>query len=211
MLNYLYNHIPAFRTWANKKAFDNQSKPNGFEGAEVVFTDSNGKRYYKYKDDFDLPVARFGKLQDAITELERRLTRNEVELFLNAMEQSIMTGIRSNSQEGMVKEFAKLTVLVDEMEFREEVVLHPEIFFDIAAIAYIREDENPAVFDLDIQLQKIAQFKLDSTGGLRDFFYESSLKAYLPFFDLSNSDLGQLFQLMEQTIQSKLASISRLS
>lgn len=178
-----------FKGKALEFAFNQQSKPKGFSDTKQVFIDSNGKRYYQYLDDMNIPIKRLQELDRVRMEMDSKLSNKELKTFLNVMSEELNNAV--NTTKNKVTNIAKIGFLIEEMKSRDTILFHADLQFELAAIVLIREDENPAEFDLDIHRQKVEQFKKDSEGGLRDFFYNAGLKQYLPFLELSTEDYNQ--------------------
>lgn len=168
-----------FKTDFKKYLFDEQGKPPSFDLLETIFVDSNGKQYYRYKDDFDIPILRKGKLEQLIKELNYGISKDEMTLFLDAMEKALNKG---------QADVSKIGFLVTQMRERKEILIHPEILFEMVTTLYIREDENPTLIDEEIHADKFQQLKKDSQGGLYDFFYTAGLQKYIPYLTKLEDD-----------------------
>ncbi len=112
--------------------------------------------------------------------LRAGVSESEFDLILEAMEKALNSGKKS--------ELAQIGHCIIEFKKRKELIFHPEIMFDIAALRYIREDELPHKIDPEIHKQKIKQFMKDSEGGLYDFFYKAGLNRYIPYLEKSEND-----------------------
>lgn len=188
MLKLLYK---AFPRQFNKLAFNSQSKPVDKSLLEFCFIDSNGYKYYRYSDDFEIPISRKGHFEKCFLELESCLSGSELQLLLDAMEKALA---EKDRQGNMKPNIALMGHLVTEIKNRKQLLLHPDIMMDMVACLYIREDENPATIDLEIHTYKVEQFKADSRGGLYDFFYSAGLSKYLPYLEKSAEDWGAIFE-----------------
>lgn len=177
----------AFPTQFNKLAFNSQTKPINFDKLSFQFIDSNGKKYYRYMDDFEMPIVRKGYIEKCFKELEYCLNADEMTDILTAMKLAIN---KRDNRGNMTPDIAMIGHLITEIENRKKTLLHPEILFDITATMLIREDENPSELDIELHGSKIEQFKKDSQTGLRDFFYTAGLTTYLPFLEQFGGDLN---------------------
>jgi len=169
-----------------KYIFERQSKPVGKEKMELMFVDSNGKRYYKYIDDLDIPAERWGHINRLYQELGNCISGDELELFINAMDKELNPEVESGERKKI--DIGKIIVLVKEMKMRKEMLLHPDLMIEIVSSHYIREDENAAVWDEELHREKCKQFQKDKGGGLRDFFQDAGLTVLMPFLRLSEND-----------------------
>lgn len=176
-----------------KHYFLDQSKKSGFENMEKVFIDSNGKAYYRPINDFDLPHERTKELEKKIMRLKAGLSEEEMDLILDAMEKALNSGKKS--------ELAVIGHCIIEIRKRKEILIHPDMMMDIAALRYIREDEDPSKIDAGIHKDKIAQFKKDSSGGLYDFFYKAGFSQIIPYLSKLEKDWNEY--MMESEIKIK--------
>ena len=167
-----------------KMAFETQSKKQWLKDTEFAFIDSDGRRYYRFIDDMNIPIMRKGHIERLLVELNAKLSWSELNLFIDAMKKRIDDITNSNAIKGRIQGLAHISLLVEEMSNRQKLILHPELLFEIAAATYIREDEDPTQIDIEIEKQKVEQFKKDTAkgGGLYDFFYKAGLNEFMPTF-----------------------------
>lgn len=203
ILSLLYR---AFPNQFHKLVFESQRKPFSFEKLQFAFVDSNGKRYYRYSDDLDMPIVRKGYFEKCFMEFDAAISDKELKLIIHAMQAAIH---RKDKQGRMNPDIAMIGHLITEMENRNGQLIHPEIMFDMVATLYIREDENPGTVDQEIHNQKVIQFKQDSQGGLYDFFYQSGLERYIPFSALSARDLEAILTLSERKVKAMITQAEK--
>jgi hypothetical protein len=202
-----------FRRRFLQLAFYNQAKPASdfFAKTELAFWDSNGKRYYRFLNDTDIPILRMGKLQRILLEYNLRMDTKDLNTFLDAMQEAL-DKIVNESQKGKLKNLAWIGHLVEEMRRRKEFIIEPDLLMELAAILYIREDENPAVIDDSLQMEKIEQFKKDVSGGpgsgLYDFFLMAGLPAYIPYLNTLSDNLEELMDTVRVQKQAQMSQIT---
>ena len=163
-----------------KVYFNSQSKKKGFESMQKTFVDSNGKIYYTPANDFDYAIRRVKEIQKRLSRINSGLSDDELDRFIQ--------GIKKAMNGGSNPELARIFFLVGEMEARKEIWIHEDMWFDLLALKYIREDEDPSLVDIEIHNQKVEQFKKDSQGGLYDFFYNMGLMTLIPYLGKLESD-----------------------
>lgn len=196
VIKLLYKLFPeAF----HKVVFASQSKPKNFDKCEFQFVDSNGRKYYKFMSDLDMPISRKSMIELKLRELSYALDKEEVQLLCEAMEKALE---RRDKQGRINPDIATLGFLIKEVRNRHENLLHPELIISMTAYIYIREDEDPAVIDEEIHSEKVEQFKADGAGGLSDFFYTGILKQYSPYSDTSVSDLKLLLRVQKARVDA---------
>jgi hypothetical protein len=182
-----------------KHYFLEQSKRTGFEQMRHCFIDSNGKAYYTTDSDLSLPIQRSKELQVRIMRLKAGMSDDNIKLFCEAMKKALNKG--KNPDVAMVGH------LIVEIERRVDAWTDVDLLFDTVAFMYVREDEDPCVVDMEIHLEKIEQFKKDSTGGLRDFFYTAGLIEFIPFLGISETEWSEYFlksQIKMKAIQAQM-------
>lgn len=158
-----------------KYAFTQQRKPKDeqFARMEFKFLDSTGKRYYRYFDDFDIPVQRMEQLQLKLREIESRINLEQLDEWVEAVERILS---KNDKQKANVEAIQMLGALRE----RRKVLYEPELLMRACCILYIREDQNPVIWDEVLEDEKYQQLNKDKVGGLYDFFYMSGLKTFLP-------------------------------
>jgi len=163
-----------------KHYFNDQPKVKGFENMQKVFIDSNGMSYYAPLNDFDYPHERVKELEYKLMRLRSGISDEELDKILEAQETALNSGKKSD--------LSMIGFTIIEMRKRKDIILHPDLMMDIAALRYIREDELPEKIDKVIHQEKINQFKKDSGSGLYDFFYKAGFKKYIPYLDKLEKD-----------------------
>lgn len=177
-----------------KQYFLEQSSKKGFEKMVKRFVDSNGKIYYLPENDFDTPLERIKAIEICVRQISAGLSDNEFKKIREAMKKALGEGKKPN--------IPMIGHLLIEMERREEMVLHPDIMFDLVANKYIREDEDPFIIDKKIHQEKIEQFKKDSVDGLYDFFYRASLAQYMPYLTKLESEWDEYWKESEVKVKA---------
>jgi hypothetical protein len=183
-----------FKTQILKLYYLDQPKKKGFEGFEKAFVDSNGKDYLKPINDFDLPIQRVRDLETKLMRVRAGLSDENLDQFFDAMEKALGGGRKVD--------VAMIGHLIIEMRKRKELLLHPDLMFDIVALRYIREDEDPAIVDAEIHRQKVEQFKKDSREGLYDFFYKAGLSQYLPYLSKLENEWNEYWEESKNKIEA---------
>lgn len=171
-----------------------QSFKKGFDKMKKSFVDSNGKTYYTPENDFDISVRRSKEIHKRLVRVNSGLSDEEINNFVEA--------IKKACNNGKNPDIARIFFLVGEMEVRKDIWIHEDLWFDILALRFIREDEDPAVVDMKIHREKVEQFKKDSEGGLYDFFYSMGLMIYIPYLEKLESDFDIYIDKSRAKIQA---------
>jgi hypothetical protein len=177
-----------------KYYFLDQSKKNGFEKMKKAIIDSNGRTYWECIIDMDLPLQRMRDLETKLMRLRAGLSDDNLDLFFAAMEKALGGGKKPD--------IPMIGHLIIEMRKRKELLLHPDLMFDIVALKYIREDEDPSIVDLEIHKQKVEQFQKDSKAGLYDFFYQAGLSTYIPYLTKLENEWEEYWQESKTKIEA---------
>ncbi len=156
--------------WFKKKP--RLAKHPDFSKMEYKFTDSQGRRYYSYINDYDIPIKRYGQFKRFLMELANGMDRDEVKLFIAAMK----SAVNKNPVE-----MDKIGFILNEMELRNDMLFHEEIMFNMVAALYIREDQHPGEWDEETEQVKAQYLKIEAKGKLYDFFVTASLGKYIPY------------------------------
>lgn len=211
MIKLLYKHSKWFRATVNKLWTLPQSEL--LKGTEFAFVDGIGRKYYRYIDDMEIPIIRKGQIQLFVTELSRCLDKDEIGLFMKALETQIEAALSQPKNVAQVSKYlATISHLVTEMKLREDNILHPVLLMDMAAIMFIREDENPFEFNHNLHKEKVETFRNDVSEkiGLYDFFVQARLDAYIPFLKESRQGFKDLYLYLEREIQANNLAIGQL-
>lgn len=205
MLKLLYKWFPES---FHKLVFESQRKPINFDKLKFTFVDSEGRRYFQYMSDFDLSIKRKGALEMKVKELTMGLDRDELTGIVDAMDAALKA---KDGRGNMTPNIARIGYFIEEIRNRKENLWHPGILMEMAALMNIREDEDPAIIDEDIQSQKVAQFEKDSETGLYDFFLTAGLTAYFPFLKQSGGDWEKIFKEQKATLEGYRAMMKSFS
>ena len=170
----------------------NDHKPKELAKTEFVFVDPEGKRYYQYPNLFDMPVCRKQKLEILAKEHQEKLSFYDVKVFIDAGKAILEEG------KGVVQ---KIGYWLGVMEDKAERLFHPYTFMEMAACMLIHEDQDPSIWDEELEAQKIENFKkwCKSKGGLHAFFMEAGLSSYFPFLKSMEKDFNEYFRSVESS------------
>lgn len=152
---------------------------------ERWFTDSKGNAYYRYNNDFDIPILRFKEIQKRLVLFDSGLSGKSIALICEAMKKALNGGKKGDT--------AEIGFLIKEIEKRANIYIDTDLLMDTACLLYIREDESPTTIDWTIHKEKIDQLTIDSKGGLYDFFYMTGLTTYLPFVKTTKEEFDLFY------------------
>lgn len=181
----------------NKFFASTQSQKITHSNLEKWFIDSNGVQYYQFPKKMALPVERLGQLKGYYTFLASGLSGEEHIKIIEQEEKILSEGI------GKPETAAKLGALIHIKRERLKLVLHTELYYNIIAVQAIRDDEDPVVFNQQIHLQKVAQFKTEVQKQNAYFFFQQiQLQEPINLLRISQAEFTTLWHESEVAIQS---------
>jgi len=166
---------------------------SGFTKDNLVyaFSDLDGNSYYSFPKDVSLPVVRLGKLQEFYTWLSAGVTGDELSKMVDVADAALTNGLKD--QKGM----AKIGFILSELKDRKNMVLHPELYYNIIASQLIRHDEKINDWNNEIQMQKVEAFKLMDRES--DSFFLATHELLMQLSSLSITR-QQLHDLLDESI-----------
>ncbi len=174
-------------------------KKIGARDLEFRYTDLNGVGYFGFGKDMSLPVDRLGKLYEFMEYLMKGMSASEDEAIDKAISNALETGL-TNPKE---KAAAKIGSLIMEREKRRRLVIHSELLYNILAVQWVREDENPSVYSNEIQMQKVEQFKREvGEGSSYPFFQVPELTQLSSYLRMSKDEWDQFWN--DSIVQQKV-------
>jgi len=157
----------------------------GAKNLEYRYTDLNNVAYFGFPKDMAMSVERLGKLYYFSELLFKGLSAEEDEKIDQMINEALEMGL-SNPKE---KSAAKIGSLLIERDKRRKLVFHSEIIYNLLAVQWVREDEDPGVFSNEIQMQKVDQFKKEvAEKSAYPFFQVPELKQLNSFFNVSKDE-----------------------
>lgn len=164
-------------------------KPVQVKSLELVFTDMNGKNYYRFPEGMLIPIERWGKAKDYMQWMAAGISPVELDKLLDFAERSLDEGIKKG------KGMARVGFALQELRDRRNMIIHTELIYNFLAVHWVREDEQPEVIDEQIHREKVEQFKREVIeGDTYFFFHQAELKKIYEPFNLSQSELTAYLQ-----------------
>lgn len=187
MLRLLFNWFePQFIRFLNKKNAIKLTKDN----LSFAFHDNSGHGYYKFPKEMALPMVRLGKLMGFMTRLSSGITGEELEKLLSYADQALTDGIKNG------KNASKIGFIISEIRDAKTMVVHDELFYNIIALQFIRQDESPTKFNNDIHMEKVKAFK--ELNEQSDSFF-LSISEYLKALNWSNITREELLDILNNS------------
>jgi len=161
---------------------------------KLAFTDSKGRKYFRYIRDELMPLQRYEQMQVRLLEVESRISRESLTLYAQA-----------NRKMAEKKDFIGVATLCSELEERLNILYDPEIMVKFLSGILIREDQvNTAhIWNNEFENEKADFLMKDNQDNNLSFFFRSlNLERYVIFLDTSNTDL-----MTEPIIQNQLMEV----
>lgn len=181
-----------FRKAINEYALSHKS--GGYkEHLVYAFNDSHGRRYFRFDNMKNMPLALLEKLNELQDQMTCKMPAKDLDRWVECVEKEL------NDEKSKIK-LQRVSYWVEELKQRREVLFEPTILTEIAALLYIREDENPCFYNSDLHKEKFEMIWKDSREGglLYDFFQQSGLSAYIPSGTITKENWSQY---LEETMQ----------
>lgn len=157
-------------------AFEN-NKHSYRENMKYAFNDSEGNQYYYFPSQGDYPLVMSEKLDELFAQLMAKLPNEESDAVWEKIGE-ILTSDKLKNE----KKVQEVLYWCEAVKNRRRVNLDAHILMQIAALIYIRQDENPMKYNQELHMLKYKQFMKDATEGgyLYDFFQKAGLSRYIP-------------------------------
>lgn len=195
-----------FRKQFTKLVIGDFSKPLTHKDLEFAFADTEGRRYYKFPSASPFPISRHAERDKLLIWLNRNLTGEQLGQLLEQMETSIHAGLKDPSHA------AKVAAIVAEIRSRKDMIVSMDILINIAAVHWIREDEEPMTYSEVIHQEKCNQFKKEVADGNHYFFFQQTELANLfNFQKFSEESLKEYLKASELAVQQHKATIEYLT
>ncbi|MDB5281129.1 MAG: hypothetical protein JWO06_204 [Bacteroidota bacterium] len=161
---------------------------------EFAFADSKGQRYYRFNDLKNMPLAMLEQLNILQLEVESRIKGSDLDEWISNCKKIISSGSKTS--------LADIGYMLGALEERRTLLLDPRLLMEIAALLYIREDEDPTIYNRDLHREKFLQFNYDKKDVLFDFFVSAGLSRYLPSVNFMPAEWEKYLNNQLQQIQA---------
>lgn len=164
---------PLYRRW-ERQFYESQKGEDWRKDCAFAFMDSDGKKYYRYRDELKVPIVRMRTVQQILREIQNRISDIDIELFLDNVKGELY---REAPQQQRLENIGRY---IGMLEDRVQQLAPPELLMRLVCAMYIREDQDPGVWSEDIENAKYERLMADSKGALGVFFSQAGLQEYLP-------------------------------
>jgi hypothetical protein len=163
-----------------------------------------GRKFYTFEDPLEFSMERHIAMAKLYRCYEELMTPNQLETFLQTLKSTIFDGMaNAKKTEHIADTFSKMHRLLEDFQFRRANLTHPEILWQIMAVTYIEEDENPDFVSEEKLNEKIAfwQSKCKDNKDVAVFFCTGGIKNHLPFTNINAESMELLLKNTEEANQ----------
>jgi hypothetical protein len=184
--------------------FKHQSKSYQ-DNMALAFIDSKNRKYFSFPDLKQLPLPLLEKLNELQEQLTCKVPGRDLDKWIENVE-LLLNGNDANK-------LTKLGHWIEVLKARREILFEPTILMEIAALLYIREDEQPAVYNAAIHKEKFELLWNDSQKGgkLYDFFQQAGLSQYIPSQNITAENWQQSLEVIMGSINKFNSALTHFS
>lgn len=155
---------------------------------EHRYIDADGRHYRGFPNTLQLPIERFGEMKKFLMYLVSGISPDELDALLDVADKALHDGLKDP------KNAAVIGTVLTEIRGRKKMTLHTELLLNFLAVQWVRDDEDPLVYNNQIQMQKVDALRKESEAGNSHFFFQQKeLKLLSDSFRMSASELQDLW------------------
>lgn len=151
-----------------KLLYSEQPKAKGIDKLALRYTDKQGRRYYGWERDADIPTIRYAKVLEFIQYMIKGVSAKEDELLDNQLLSILEEGVKDPNN----KAFARASAIVMERQMRRKMLIHTQLCYDVLCAQICRHDEDPTDFSNPIHMEKVSTIMDENKDGHVDFFFQ---------------------------------------
>ena len=178
-------------------AYQHQSKEYK-QHMHFAFVDSNGKKYFYFKDLKYMPLAMLEQVEELQAQIAMKIKQKDLDEWVDAMKK-LLNGTSPNK-------ITEAGYLLHALEERRTLLADPVLLMNLACVLYVREDEmmnSVYTYSEELHAEKVTQLTKDKTkgGSLFDFFAQAGLTGYLPSASFTTQDFAKFCKLMKMEME----------
>jgi hypothetical protein len=159
--------LPFFGT----KKVDKRLPRHPFDQSLIYkFTDTTGMHYFQFPDETAITVERLGKIKEFFIWISRGLTDEQLTELIDQAEAAWVDYLKTGKHPG------KIGSILNEIRLRKDTIAPADLYYSYLAVQYIREDEDPRVWNQQVQDEKVLSFKEGAKDYDSFFFAMPELK-----------------------------------
>jgi len=154
-----------------------------------AFYDRQGREYYYFLDNAEIPIVRKLHLTDAYIKLFTGISDDDVRQSLAAIDAAIN---ETDKKGNMSPNIGRIGYICTQLLSRSGRLLHTDVVYRLAALYFIRSDEKTDSIDETIVSEKIEAIKSFDNPALHVLFFEKKVSKLFPFIGESGEMLSDL-------------------
>ena len=139
-----------------------------------------------------MPPARANEVDDVLLQIDAGLSHAQLSQLSTAITSALTDAIEAKDPKVRTRHIAKANAIAMELQARPRQILPRECYYALAAICAVREDEDPEVFDVAIQAEKMQTFREAAEAGHRFFTQQ---EAFVKLLGVTHSSVDAFAQL----------------
>jgi len=164
---------------------------------ELAF-EIKGRRFYRFANEFNMPVCRYQAYMDVAEEIDQRIDRE----YLSALFETLETACNA----GRIVDIAHMISIAKQ---KLEQVSHYSLLYKLAAVIYFEKSENLERYDALTAARKI-EFWKKNQESISDFFLQTRMHDFAPFLSQLGGDSEKFFQAQDLDEKLSLDALSRI-
>lgn len=144
-------------------------RPAGFDGMQHAYSGTDGRAYYTWADIADMPPVRQKHIERCLKMADAGIGEKTLEALCDIASEAIMSTLQEQKPAARSKAAARAAHAIGEIRNRPKEVIPEEVYYDLAAVFVVREDEDPRGFDPGIHTQKIEMLSKAGRAGYTFF------------------------------------------
>lgn len=174
--------MKCFHEEHSKRKFDRKEM-------ELAYHGSDGHFYDRFPKNLGLPIDRFGKMKFFLMWMVQGISPDEINALLDKADDALGKGLTDPKNAAMIGKCH------EEIRGRERLTIHTELLYNFLAVQWVRDDEDPLVYNNQIQLEKVDAFKKENEKGNSYFFFQQEeLKMLSNLFKMSEEEWNLFWQ-----------------
>jgi hypothetical protein len=171
------------------------------DAIEFAF-ECDGVKYYRFKDERQIPFGRYMHIDAFLKEHEIRMSLPVLQGYIDALDESLI--IRNGEID-----LGKAKVIIHKMRTRTNLAFTVDTVERLASVIYFDEHESLKGYDPDHGVKKIKSWKEDKK--VPDFFLQSPINELLGLQNTSEIYLLNFIQTQEQILKDLTSTAPTLS
>lgn len=168
----------------------NVHHPDNVNLVEVAFK-VKGKTYYRYTDDFRMPVGRYKYVYAFHKEVEMRMSLGTLKAYVDELKRCI-------SGEKKVVDLEGVWRVIFNMETRVNLAFEPDTVRRLASVVYFDATEDLSTFDMKYGEKKVEFWK---KNNVTDFFLTRPISELLGLEGISITSLEEYLRTSTSIIE----------